>query len=288
MPELTRCPICDSEDLETLDERLRDSDSIRVLSCAGCSHVFLNSFDHIDDQYFVNDEFLLSKDFLQGIDQRLRHFEQENAERRERIGPLVTNKRVLEFGCGAGALIEKIAPLAKEVEGLERTVSFRERIRRLGFVVHESIEEAEGPYDVILMFHVLEHLTDPVAAVRNCVSRLTPGGLLYIEVPNINDALLTLYDVEPYHRFHFFKDHLHYFSRRSMDEALRRAGVKAVTISGHNRFGLANHLYWLKTGRPGGHMIWNFLETPSLFREYARALSSADLSDSLVAQVRAL
>ena len=99
---------------------------------------------------------------------------------------------------------------------------------------------------------------------------------LYIEVPNINDALLKLYDVEDYHRFHFFKDHLHYFSRMSLQETIRQAGVQEVTISGHSRFGLANHLYWLKEGRPGGHMIWNFLETPSLFREYARALAAAD------------
>jgi 2-polyprenyl-3-methyl-5-hydroxy-6-metoxy-1,4-benzoquinol methylase len=135
---------------------------------------------------------------------------------------------------------------------------------------------------------VLEHLADPVGVIGACIDRLEPGGLLYIEVPNVNDALLTLYDVESYHKFHFFRDHLHYFTRSSLERTIRQAGAQAVTISGHNRFGLANHLYWLKSGKPGGHKVWSFLETPSLFREYARALAAVDLSDSLVAQIRAV
>ncbi len=286
MAQRDRCPVCESLTLKSRPERLRDSDSIGVLACEDCGHVFLDSFDHVNDQYFVNDEFLLSKKFVQGVDARLRHFEHENEERLGRVGPLVTNKRVLEFGCGAGALMEKIQPRCDSLVGIERTKSFRERLNEVGFSVLEDISEAEGPFDVVLMFHVLEHLSEPVQAIRDCVARLASGGLLYIEVPNINDALLRLYDVEAYHRFHFFKDHLHYFSRASLQETIRRAGVREVTISGHSRFGLANHLYWLKTGKPGGHMIWNFLETPSVFREYTRALAAADMSDSLVAQIR--
>jgi len=286
LASISNCPICRSANLKARSERLRDSDVIGVVACNECSHVFLDDFDHVNDEYFVNDEFLLSKKFVNGVDERLRHFEHENQERLNRVGPLVTNKRILEFGCGAGALMEKIKPLSKSIEGIERTKSFRERLKSLGFTVYEGIEDADGPYDVALMFHVLEHLSEPVQAIRDCVDRLAPGGLLYIEVPNINDALLKLYDVEDYHRFHFFKDHLHYFSRMSLQETIRQAGVQEVTISGHSRFGLANHLYWLKEGRPGGHMIWNFIETPSLFREYARALAAVDMSDSLVAQIR--
>ena len=286
MVKIEHCPVCISPNIGVRPERLRDSETIGVLSCQACSHVFLDDFNHVDDQYFVNDEFLLSKKFVNGVEERLRHFEHENQERLDRVGPLVTNKHILEYGCGAGALMEKIHPLSKSVTGIERTASFRTRLSNLGFSVHEGIGEAEGPYDVVLMFHVLEHLAEPVQAIRDCVDRLSPGGLLYIEVPNINDALLSLYDVSDYHRFHFFKDHLHYFSRASLLEAIYQAGVREVTVSGHSRFGLANHLYWLKEGKPGGHMIWNFLETPSLFREYARALAAADMSDSLIAQIR--
>jgi len=286
MPKTNKCPICESGNLTERPEKLRDSDSIKVLSCRDCGHVFLDSFTHVDDEYFVSDKFLLNKPFLHGVEERLRHFEHENLEREKRIGPLVVNKDVLEFGCGAGALFRKIKPLAKKIEGLERTASFRQLLVGEGYVIYDRVEDIKNKFDVILMFHVLEHLPDPVASIQSCFNMLTPGGLLYIEVPNINDALLTLYDIEAYHKFHFFKDHLHYFSRQSLETTIRLAGAKAVSVSGYSRFGLSNHLYWLKHGKAGGHKIWSFLETPSLFSEYAAALAAADMSDSLVAQIR--
>lgn len=79
---------------------------------------------------------------------------------------------------------------------------------------------------------------------------------------------------------------MQYFTRESLAEAIRRAGLDATTIRGHNRFGLANHLYWLAHGKPGGHKIWSFLETPGLAHEYTGRLAAADLSDSLIAEVR--
>ena len=280
------CPICASTHLQARPEKLRDTAEIGVLQCNGCGHVFLDSFAHVGSEYFTNDQFLLSKPFLEGVDARLRHYEHENAERAKRVGPLVLNKSVLDYGCGAGALLEKIAGLTSSIEGLEPTRSFRERLLARGHKIHMDITELDGNYDVILMFHVLEHLPNPVEIIKTCVDRLTPGGLLYIEVPNVNDALLTLFDVEKYREFHFFLDHLHYFSRRSLSETITRAGAEVLTIAGHNRFGLANHLYWLRHGKPGGHKIWNFLENSAVFEEYTKGLAAADLSDSLVAQIR--
>ena len=135
------------------------------------------------------------------------------------------------------------------------------------------------------MFHVLEHLPDPVESLRQLSERIAPDGMIYVEVPNVNDALLTLYEVEACKRFLFYKDHLQYFSRASLAETIRRAGLRAIGIWGHNRFGLANHLRWLAMRKPHGHKIWSFLETPALAREYARALAAADLSDRLIAQI---
>lgn len=279
------CPVCGTAELKERPERLRDSDAIGVRECTSCGHVFLASFAHIDDAYFERSRFLMNKDFIQSIRDRLNHYEHENQERAGRIGPLVVNRSVLDFGCGAGALMEKIKPLVSRIEGVEPTQEFRSWLHEHGWTVYETLEDAKGPYDAVLMFHVLEHLPDPVKALSTVRGLLADKGLLYIEVPNVNDALIKLYDVDAARRFLFFKDHLQYFTRASLTETIRRAGLKLVTLRGHNRFGLANHLYWLSHGKPGGHKIWSFLETPSLYREYAQQLASADLSDSLIAEV---
>ncbi|MBM3584968.1 MAG: class I SAM-dependent methyltransferase [Alphaproteobacteria bacterium] len=286
MAKNTACPVCLGRFLRARPERLRDAEGIRVLECDDCTHVFLDSFDHINEAYFDRGEFLLNKPFLDGVDDRLRHYEHENSERFDRVGPLVVNKRVLDFGCGAGALIEKILPLAKSVEGLEKTEPFRRRLIQRGHRVHEKIGDLDSSYDVILAFHVVEHLPDPVESLRGLAKCLNPDGLIYLEVPNVNDALMTLYDVEPAQKFLFFQDHLQYLTRASLARTVKRAGLRVVTMSGHNRFGLANHLYWLRHGKPGGHKIWSFLESKTMFEEYSRMLAAADLSDTLVAEIR--
>lgn len=282
----TQCPVCYGINLTPRAERLRDSDTIGIVECDTCTHVFLDSFDHINEAYFERGEFLLNKPFLKGVEQRLHHYEHENAERVRRVGPLVVNKRVLDFGCGAGPLMDKLRPLADQIEGLEPTDPFRQMLKEKGYVVHENTGSLSGQYDVILMFHVVEHLPDPVNTLRDLSTHLPPDGLIYLEVPNVNDALTTLYDIDASRRFLFFRDHLQYFSRASLSRAVKQAGLKLVTLNGHNRFGLANHLYWLRHGKPGGHKIWSFLESQAVSEEYARMLAAADMSDSLVAQLR--
>lgn len=282
----TKCPVCQGINLLRRTERLRDSETIGVVECDTCTHVFLDSFDHINEAYFERGEFLLNKPFLKSVEQRLHHYEHENAERVRRVGPLVVNKRVLDFGCGAGPLMDKLRPLADQIEGLEPTDPFRQMLTEKGYVVHENTRSLTGQYDVILMFHVAEHLPDPVNTLRDLSKHLLTDGLIYLEVPNVNDALTTLYDIDASRRFLFFRDHLQYFSRASLSRAVKLAGLKLMTLNGHNRFGLANHLYWLRHGKPGGHKIWSFLENQAVSEEYAGMLAAADMSDSLVAQIR--
>ena len=110
----------------------------------------------IDDAYFDRGSFLLDKPFIDGVEGRLRHYAHETEERAKRIGELVINKRVLDFGCGAGALISKLDGLAKSIEGIEPTDPFRLWLQEKGMTIYKNISEASGDYDVVLMFHVLE------------------------------------------------------------------------------------------------------------------------------------
>lgn len=281
----TNCPICGSDKLHIRPDTLRDSATVKVLGCDDCSHVFLDQFDHINESYFDRGHFMLDKPFIDGVEDRLRHYEHENQERADRVGPIVVNKRVLDFGCGAGALLTKLKPLVKSIDGVEPTEPFRAKLLKDGYNIAPDASQLQGNYDIILMFHVIEHLPDPIATLKQMSKLLAPGGIIYAEVPNVKDALATLYNVDAAKRFLFFTDHLQYFTRHSLSVAIRKAGLKEVGIWGHNRFHLANHLYWLSKGTPGGHKHWSFLETPTLRLEYDRALAAADLSDSLVAQI---
>jgi SAM-dependent methyltransferase len=78
-------------------------------------------------------------------------------------------------------------------------------------------------FDLVSMFHVLEHLTDPVAALRALSQLLSPQGMLLIEVPDV--ARLS----SPKNTF--FKAHTFYFSAHSLDATVRAAGLERVAFN---------------------------------------------------------
>lgn len=97
--------------------------------------------------------------------------------------------RLLEVGCGPGFLLEGARQAGWDVAGLDFTPSFVEEASRRGIDVEcaapaDSDYLRAGGYDAIFLFNVLEHLYDPLDALRKCFSALVPGGIVGIGVPN--------------------------------------------------------------------------------------------------------
>ena len=76
---------------------------------------------------------------------------------------------------------------------------------------------------------------------------------MIIEVPNSSDALLTLYENEPFQNFTYWSQHLFLFNEKTMTELVKKAGLKLNWIKHVQRYPLSNNLYWLAKGEPGGH-----------------------------------
>jgi SAM-dependent methyltransferase len=119
----------------------------------------------------------------------------EEAGRRRTAGRLldmvaryVPAGRLLDVGCGHGLLLDEARRRGYEAEGLELSAGAATYAREvLGLRVHEhTLEEhrpAEG-YAAVVMADVLEHLADPVGAIRRCRDLLRPGGVLLVVTPD--------------------------------------------------------------------------------------------------------
>lgn len=106
----------------------------------------------------------------------------------DRILALVRPKpalRVLDYGCGIGALCEKLAAAGCAVTGADAIPEIltlaRQRHPEIRFV---GISDAAGEYDVIVSMHVLGHVPDARQALAKMRSLLRPGGRLLFCVPN--------------------------------------------------------------------------------------------------------
>jgi 2-polyprenyl-3-methyl-5-hydroxy-6-metoxy-1,4-benzoquinol methylase len=98
--------------------------------------------------------------------------------------------RMLEIGCGRGDLLLGAREEGWAVVGIEMTPAFADVAAANGIVVHrEPVESSTvftdgGVYDAVLIAGVLEHLYDPLQALRRARSIMRPGGLVFIDVPN--------------------------------------------------------------------------------------------------------
>jgi 2-polyprenyl-3-methyl-5-hydroxy-6-metoxy-1,4-benzoquinol methylase len=112
------------------------------------------------------------------------------------LGEVRAGTRVLDVGCGTGANARWLGERGAEVWGItasEKEAALARSVCR-GVTVCD-LDEAlpaslTGPFDVLLLSHVLEHLADPAATLRALATRLTPGGRAAIAVPN-----MAVYDV---------------------------------------------------------------------------------------------
>ena len=142
--------------------------------------------------------------------------------------------------------------------------------------------------DVAFMFHVLEHLPDPLPVLESIGKITRPSvGLLVVEVPHANDFPITDARCQPFIDFTLWSQHLVLHTRDSLKRLLQAAGFTEISIYGIQRYGLANHLTWLAEGKPGGHKgHLSCFETPELSDAYRAALAARDSTDTLVAVAR--
>lgn len=98
-------------------------------------------------------------------------------------------RRILDVGCGTGAMLELLREFGK-AEGLDSSENAINHCRqRLGLDIelHEGDIPGKLPpgrsYDVVTAFDVIEHIADPLAALRQVRQLLTPSGLFICTVP---------------------------------------------------------------------------------------------------------
>lgn len=210
--------------------------------------------------------------------------------RTKRLLPLITEKaRLLEIGCGSGAFLDSVRPYCGEVAGVEPHEEYRQAtVARSNMPVVASIDElllGSKRFNMVAMFHVLEHIADPVSFLGKVVKVMERDSKLLIEVPNVDDVLVSVYKVPDYLHFYYQKAHLYYFSRPTLTRTLEQAGFKA-TIDGIQRYDLSNHIRWMLTGQPGGQGYYLDMFSPSVNTAYADALIRAGRSDTLWAVAR--
>lgn len=278
------CYLCHSAVFKPRKGRVRDAPDMQILECTNCNLVTLSSLAHIKPGFYEQSG-MHGADPI-SIDSWLKDTEWDDRRRFRLVNSMLPNRRLLDFGCGAGGFLSKAQQIADTVEGVEPELRVREhwagRIR-----IHPTEALATGPYDLITAFHVIEHLPDPVAILKALSGKLSTGGRMVVEVPNSEDALLTLYDSDAFQHFTYWSQHLFLFNPDTLRRIAERAGLRVTALQQVQRYPLSNHLHWLSRQSPNGHRNWAFLDSPELDHAYESTLAAIGKCDTLVAHLEA-
>ncbi len=150
--------------------------------------------------------------------------------------------RVLDLGCGGGhngAMLKKAG--AREVVGVERDPGAVAQARkRLDRVVEcdlarvDPTDLGEELFDAILASDVLEHLYDAEGVLARAVTRLRPGGVVILSLPNISNVYVfaqLLRKTWPRRRSGIFdRTHVRFFARHDMVRLLQGAGLRVLRV----------------------------------------------------------
>jgi 2-polyprenyl-3-methyl-5-hydroxy-6-metoxy-1,4-benzoquinol methylase len=135
--------------------------------------------------------------------------------------------RVLDFGCGSGGWLKYPRQARWEVAGVDPDPKARQLGREQGYDIRETLEEFDGEsFDAITLSHSIEHVHDPLATLRACRALLKPGGMIYVDTPNINAVGHHIYG--RHWRGLETPRHLVLFNRESLRLALEQAGFGRI------------------------------------------------------------
>lgn len=124
--------------------------------------------------------------------------------------------KIFEIGCGAGGVLYPFKLEGKDVSGCDFDQDYLE-FGKIGYGLNlikpqPSFSSSDKKYDCVIIAHVLEHVVNPLAELKNALEVLKEGGYLLIEVPGIYSNKYYLPDPHSwFHVAHIFNFHSKYF-----------------------------------------------------------------------------
>jgi 2-polyprenyl-3-methyl-5-hydroxy-6-metoxy-1,4-benzoquinol methylase len=224
-----KCPICEAEDASWVFEK----EGFDFVKCRQCGLLYVNSQlkAEVAESFYKK-----SKTAEYWIKVQQGSKEQDwNAKNKylpalkqlRRIKPV--GGRLLDIGCSIGQFMKISAEFGWKAEGVELNRDAAEFARReCGLKVYDKPLEELGleneSYDLITLWGVLEHLSDPVLMLKNVHNLLKSDGLLLLFVPNGHSLLVRL--TRYYNSTVSGRAHLWYFTPRTIGQILKKNGFE--------------------------------------------------------------
>lgn len=278
------CYLCGKNNFNIKNQKTRDNPNIKVIQCCYCSLTTLNSHAHLNKISYEHGNMHKTKiNSKEDYQKLLNDCYNDDYRRSIKFKNLILDKEILDFGCGAGGFLKLVNNKAKNIYGVEIdniTKFYDKEIK-----IKKNIKDFQKKFDIITLFHVLEHIPEPINFLIDLKKYIKPNGIIIIEVPNDNDALISYYKLKPFKNFTYWSLHLYSYNKKTLNIICQKANFNKITINNYQRYSFANHIGWLKDGKPGGQTIYKEFNNLDLNQTYIKRLKDLNICDTLIAKL---
>jgi 2-polyprenyl-3-methyl-5-hydroxy-6-metoxy-1,4-benzoquinol methylase len=249
--KIKRCKICDSS--HTVVERLGGKEFV---FCESCNVTFLADPPLREElaSYYESNYQITAQDYIATEKRRIFRF----PEQIKLIATLAQMKpppaSVLDIGCDKGYFLDEMRRYGYAVMGVELSSAARLYCKNIGIEAKQSTDELKEAYDIITMWHTLEHIGDPVGFLKQLCNHLAAAGLVAIRVPDYGCLWRKIFR----EKWIWFQPQNHYFhyTENALRQLLQVAGLEVIQIQSQRpNNGLTDKAYRLAARTFGKY--WN-------------------------------
>lgn len=239
MEVIKNCPVCGSGKADpflTAKDYFLSGESFSIVQCSGCGFRFTNPRPEAGElgKYYHSEDYISHSDSKKGVFASV--YQQVRRYTLGRKGALISKYQkggdLLDIGCATGQFLHFMAGRGWTVTGIEPDEKTRNyAIAEYGlqvFAEEKLIEFEDSAFDVITMWHVLEHVSELNNRMEQIRKLIKPAGTILIAVPNCES-----YDAKKYGNFWSAYDlprHLYHFTKSDLIRLAEKHGFETVQI----------------------------------------------------------
>jgi 2-polyprenyl-3-methyl-5-hydroxy-6-metoxy-1,4-benzoquinol methylase len=236
MKHINICPICGGTEFTNLEE-VKDytasNETFNIILCQSCGLAITSPRPEDKDlgKYYQSEEYISHSGKSSGIIEKLYLIARTFTLKWKTalLKQHAKGNRLLDYGCGTGEFLSYTSTKGFDVAGIEPSDRARLKANQLtGSKVYSDLNSLPGTFDVITLWHVLEHVSDPSEVISSLRSKLNKQGVLIVAVPNINAWESTHY--KAYWAAYDTPRHLWHFNRKSLSLLVKRSSMKVIEI----------------------------------------------------------
>jgi len=233
------CPVCEGSRfeffLECVDYTV-SKEKFKIVKCLDCDMHFTNPIpyeDHIGE-YYKSESYISHSSTNKGIINKLYQIVRKRTLKQKvgLVSRLAKGKMALDIGAGTGHFLNAMTEAGFDALGLEPDNDARALAKKTFNVDIQAIDELcaqqESTFDVITMWHVLEHVYNLKKDLDQIINTLKEDGTLIVAVPNRDS-----YDAKYYQSFWAAYDlpiHLYHFNPKNIEQLFEQYDMKVEEV----------------------------------------------------------